>query len=138
MWTTQSNPNKEFIGVRRPIMADRPIEGHPPPFVKVSRASLALDRGDKIHSGTATAKSPIMWMMRTIPSTAGNLFARKVLKTTQNITIAQTIRVPCHRSGTYVGLFRIIKPCMTVPTMKVLPRRPACHPVIQIHPGSTY
>ena len=122
------------MGVRRPIMADRPVVGHPPPFVKVRRASVAVARGERTHSGTIMAKSPIRWIMSTIPSTDGNLLARTVLKKTQNAEIAQTSKVPCHRSKTYVGLFKTIKPCMMVPTMKLLPRRPACHPVMHSHP----
>ena len=84
-------------------MADRPVVGQLPPFVKCNNASAAFVRGDKLHNGTATAKSPIMCMMRTIASTAGNLLAKNVLKIMQKITTAQTIKVPCHRSGIYVG-----------------------------------
>lgn len=120
--------------VRRPIMEDRPVVGHPPPFVKVKRASVAVARGERIHNGTTTANSPIMWMVRTIPSIAGNLLARTVLNITQNEVIAQTSKVPCHRSNPYEGLFKTIRPCMTVPTTKATAKRPACHPVMQIHP----
>jgi len=120
--------------VRKPIMADRPVVGHPPPFVKVKRASVAVARGERTHSGTITAKNPIRWMIRVIPSTAGNLLARTVLNVTQNPVMAQTSKVPCHRSKTYVGAFKTIRPCMMVPTIKATDRRPACHPVIHNHP----
>lgn len=133
--TAQSKPHKEPMGVRRPIMADKPVVRHPPPFVKVKRASVAVARGERIHNGTIMAKSPIMWMMRTTPSIAGNFLARTVLKMTQKKEITQTSKVPCQRSKLYVGLFKTIRPCMIVPTKKATDRRPACHPVIQIHPS---
>lgn len=138
MWTTQSNPHKEPIGVSKPIIADKPVTGHPPPFVKVNRASEAVARGERIHNGTIMAKRPIMWTIRTIPSKAGSLFTKTVLNRTQNPVIAQTRRVPCHRSKTYVGLFKTIRPCMMVPTRKPTDKSPACQPIMQIHPGSIH
>lgn len=134
MWTAQSKPNKEPMGVRRPIMADKPNVGHPPPFEKVIRASVTVARGERIHNGITTARKPIIWMHRTIPSTTGSLLARAVLNITQNAVIAQTSKVPCQRSKPYEGLFRTIRPCMTVPAMNPTDSSPACHPVIQIQP----
>lgn len=47
--------------MRSPIIAERPFVDHPPAFENVIRASLAVALGDRIHSGTITAKSPIIY-----------------------------------------------------------------------------
>ena len=87
------------MGVRRPIIEERPVVGHPPPFEKVKRALVAVDFGERIHNGRIMANSPIMWMTRTTASITGSLLAKTVLKITQNKVTAQTSRVPCHRSN---------------------------------------
>ena len=134
IWTAQSNPNNEPMGVKRPIMADKPIVGHPPPFEKVIRASVAVARGERTHKVITTARKPIIWMHRTMLSTTGSLLARAVLNITQNAVIAQTSKVPCQRSKPYEGMFRTMRPCMMVPVMNPTDSSPACHPVIQIQP----
>ncbi len=40
-------------------MADKPVVGHPPAFVKVKRASLLVARGERTHNGTMIANKPM-------------------------------------------------------------------------------
>lgn len=56
------------MGASKPIIADRPVVGHPPLFVKFKRASLALDRGAITQSGMMMAKKPRTCRIRTRPS----------------------------------------------------------------------
>jgi hypothetical protein len=56
------------MGASKPIIADRPVVGHPPLLVKVRRASWAFDRGAMIQSGMMMAKKPRICRIRTMPS----------------------------------------------------------------------
>jgi hypothetical protein len=49
MCTEQSNPSKQLNGTVRPIMADKPVDGHPPLFVNVKITSAAFLRGPMTH-----------------------------------------------------------------------------------------
>jgi hypothetical protein len=60
MCTEQSNPSKELNGAVRPIMAEKPVVGHPPLFVNVKSTSTAFPRGAMTHSGMMTAKRPVI------------------------------------------------------------------------------
>lgn len=77
-------------------MADMPIEDQPPLLLKVKSASCPLARGERTHNGMIMANNPMTWMVKTMPSTAGSFFAKKVLKMMQKAAIAQASKVPCH------------------------------------------
>lgn len=77
-------------------MDANPVVGQPPSLVNLRRTSLAFPRGASTHRGMMTAKSPVIWMMRTMPSTRGNLVASEVLKMIEKAMTAIAKRVPCH------------------------------------------
>lgn len=50
--------------------------------------------------GMMTAKRPVIWMMRTMPSIKGSLVANDVLKMMEKAMTAIASSVPCHASYT--------------------------------------
>lgn len=134
MCTEQSYPSKALKGEASPIIADNPVVGQPPLFVKVKRTSYALPRGAKTHRGMIIAKRPVMWMMRTIPSINGNFVANDVLKIMEKLMAAMAKSVPCQDLYSYCSLFKMIRPWISVPTMNATLARKTCHPVAHSHP----
>lgn len=110
MCTAESAPSKVYTGVSNPTMNDSPLDDHPPKLVRVPKTSDAEPRGDNTHNVMSTAKKPRMWMIRTAPSTIGNLLARKELNMMQKATTAMTNKVPCHRSKIYEASLRVMRP----------------------------
>lgn len=96
MCTGQSYPIIAVMVVERPTIVAVPELIQPPELLNSVKTASALFLGPKTHRGIMIIKRPVMWMTRIRASTNGNFFARKVLKTTENVVMAMVIMVPCH------------------------------------------
>ena len=132
--TPQSKPSMERMDVDKPTITDVPLEFHPPPLVNSVKTAVAVFRGARTHRGMTIAKRPTMCIIKINPSTIGNFLARNVLKRIAKEVMAITSIVPCQRSKTYVGSFRIMSPWMMVPAKNDIETIAHCQPVAQSQP----
>ena len=132
--TPQSKPSMDTMEVDRPTITDVPVLLHPPPLLNSVKTALAVFLGASTHNGITMANRPTIWIISISPSTIGSFLAKNVLKTIAKEVIAMTSMVPCQRSKTYVGSFKMIKPCMIVPAKNAMDTIAHCHPVKHSQP----
>ena len=89
-------PNIVKTGDRMPTMHASPVVGQPPPFrnsVKTVAGSLCGANNQRV---IRMAKKPVMWKIKTTPSTIGRRLAATVLNIMAKLVTAMTSKVPCH------------------------------------------
>lgn len=87
----------EVMVVDKPTNVAVPALFQPPPLLNVVNTAWALSRGASTHNGMMMANRPITWIIKINPSTKGRFLARKVLNKIENVEMAITSMVPCHR-----------------------------------------
>jgi hypothetical protein len=130
MCVAASDPRRAKTGASWPTMHERATlpQGLVGLSWKVPNTSLALLRGPKTHMVMKIAKKPKMCKTRTVPSTRGSLRARRVLKMMEKLATATMKSVPCHCSGMYESLLRMMRPWICPPARKAMDAMPVCQP----------
>lgn len=100
IWTAQSKPIEEMMGLSRPTIVAVPLEFQPPPLVNWVHTVFASAVGARVQSVIKMATIPRTWRINSNPSTKGNFFASTVLKKMAKEVIAMMSRVPCHAFAT--------------------------------------